>query len=218
METIHFPDQPCPSWITHPVLAFGNFDGLHRGHLKIIERVKRGAAERGGTPMAMTFDPHPPRIVRPDKAPPLLMTTSQRLDALHQAGLQARGGGALHDGAVAVGRRDLRAPRAGGLAARVGGVGRRQLPLRARAAGQLQPAALAGPYLRIPRRQDRPGAVSRLHRQQHACPAAGGRGSGGRGRSAAGPGLRHRGNGRGGAPPRAGTGVSHREPRDRRTS
>jgi riboflavin kinase / FMN adenylyltransferase len=89
METIHFPDQPCPSWITHPVLALGNFDGLHRGHLKIIERVKRGAAERGGTPMAMTFDPHPPRIVRPDKAPPLLMTTAQRLEALHQAGLQA---------------------------------------------------------------------------------------------------------------------------------
>ncbi len=48
METIHFPDQPCPSWITHPVLALGNFDGLHRGHLKIIERVKRGAAEHGG--------------------------------------------------------------------------------------------------------------------------------------------------------------------------
>jgi riboflavin kinase / FMN adenylyltransferase len=89
METIHFPDQPCPSWITHPVLALGNFDGLHRGHLKIIERVKRGAAERGGTPMAMTFDPHPPRIVRPDKAPQLLMTTRQRLEALHQAGLQA---------------------------------------------------------------------------------------------------------------------------------
>jgi riboflavin kinase/FMN adenylyltransferase len=89
METIHFPDQPCPSWITHPVLALGNFDGLHRGHLKIIERVKRGAAERGGTPMAMTFDPHPPRIVRPDKAPPLLMTTSQRLAALHHAGLGA---------------------------------------------------------------------------------------------------------------------------------
>ena len=89
METVHFPDQPCPSWITHPVLALGNFDGLHRGHLKIIERVKRGAAEHGGTPMALTFDPHPPRIVRPDKAPPLLMTTVQRLAALHHAGLQA---------------------------------------------------------------------------------------------------------------------------------
>jgi riboflavin kinase/FMN adenylyltransferase len=73
----------------HPVLALGNFDGLHRGHLKIVERVRRGAAEHGGTPMAMTFDPHPPRVVRPDKAPPLLMTLPQRLDALERAGMRA---------------------------------------------------------------------------------------------------------------------------------
>ena len=87
MEAIHFPDDARPPWLVHPVLALGNFDGLHRGHLKIIERVKRGAAEHGGTPMAMTFDPHPPRIVRPDKAPPLLMTKAQRLEALHRAGI-----------------------------------------------------------------------------------------------------------------------------------
>jgi riboflavin kinase/FMN adenylyltransferase len=87
METIHFPDDPRPPWLVHPVLGLGNFDGLHRGHLKIIERVRRGAAEHGGTPMAMTFDPHPPRIVRPDKAPPLLMTKAQRLEALHRAGI-----------------------------------------------------------------------------------------------------------------------------------
>lgn len=71
----------------HPVLALGNFDGLHRGHLKIIERVKRGAVEHGGTPMAMTFDPHPPRVVRPDKAPPLLMTHEQKIEALQRAGI-----------------------------------------------------------------------------------------------------------------------------------
>jgi riboflavin kinase/FMN adenylyltransferase len=88
MDTIHFPDDPRPAWLTHPVLALGNFDGLHRGHQKIIERVKRGAAEHGGTPMAMTFDPHPPRVVRPDKAPPLLMTKAQKLEALHQAGIR----------------------------------------------------------------------------------------------------------------------------------
>ena len=73
----------------HPVLALGNFDGLHRGHLKIVERVRRGAAEHGGTPMAMTFDPHPSRVVRPDKAAPLLMTKQQRLDALEHAGMSA---------------------------------------------------------------------------------------------------------------------------------
>jgi riboflavin kinase/FMN adenylyltransferase len=89
MEVLHFPDDPRPAWITHPVLALGNFDGLHRGHLKIIERVKRGAAEHGGIAMAMTFDPHPPRVVRPDKAPPLLMTIDQRLEALDKEGIRA---------------------------------------------------------------------------------------------------------------------------------
>src|ERR687892_301228 len=87
METIHFPDDPRPPWLAHPVIGLGNFDGLHRGHLKIIERVKRGALERGGSAMAMTFDPHPPRVVRPDKAPPLLMTKAQKLDALAAAGV-----------------------------------------------------------------------------------------------------------------------------------
>ena len=89
MEVLHFPDDPRPPWLVHPVLALGNFDGLHRGHLKIIERVRRGAAEHGGTPMAMTFDPHPSRVVRPDKAPTLLMTKEQRLEALEHAGIKA---------------------------------------------------------------------------------------------------------------------------------
>lgn len=70
------------------MLALGNFDGLHRGHTKIIERVRRGAAERGGTSLVLTFDPHPPRIVRPDKAPRLLMTLEQKLEALSKAGIQ----------------------------------------------------------------------------------------------------------------------------------
>src|ERR1044072_6625743 len=87
METIPFPDDPRPGWLVHPVIALGNFDGLHRGHLKIIERVKRGTAEPGSTPRAMTFDPHPPRIVRPDEAPPLLMTKAQKLEALDRAGV-----------------------------------------------------------------------------------------------------------------------------------
>ena len=83
----HFPDDPPPRW-HNPVLALGNFDGLHRGHAKIIDRVRRRAGERGGTPAAMTFDPHPPRVVRPDKAPALLMTTEQRIEALGRAGMQ----------------------------------------------------------------------------------------------------------------------------------
>jgi riboflavin kinase / FMN adenylyltransferase len=83
----HYPDDPPPRW-HQPVLALGNFDGLHRGHMKIIDRVRRRAGERAGTPAAMTFDPHPPRVVRPDKAPPLLMTKQQRMEALGRSGMQ----------------------------------------------------------------------------------------------------------------------------------
>jgi riboflavin kinase/FMN adenylyltransferase len=87
MNVAHYPDDPVVKW-HQPVLALGNFDGLHRGHMKIIDRVRRRAGERGGTPAAMTFDPHPPRVVRPDKAPPLLMTKAQKLEALGRSGMQ----------------------------------------------------------------------------------------------------------------------------------
>ena len=88
MDIIHFPDDQRPSRWKQPVLALGNFDGVHRGHQKILERLHRVAAERGSTSVVMTFDPHPPRIVRPDKAPPLLMTKSQKLEAIGAAGVQ----------------------------------------------------------------------------------------------------------------------------------
>jgi riboflavin kinase/FMN adenylyltransferase len=87
VQISHFPDDPAPRW-NQPVLALGNFDGLHRGHMKIIDRVRRRAGERGGTPAAMTFEPHPPRVVRPDRAPQLLMTKDQKLEALARSGMQ----------------------------------------------------------------------------------------------------------------------------------
>src|ERR671918_3217592 len=88
MEVARFPDDPRPPRWNQPVLALGNFDGLHRGHIKIIERVRRVAFERGGASLVLTFDPHPPRVVRPDKAPPLLMTLDQKIEALGKAGIQ----------------------------------------------------------------------------------------------------------------------------------
>src|SRR5438045_703482 len=87
MDVIYFPDDARPARRTQPVLALGNFDGVHRGHRKILERVRRVAGERGGTSVVMTFDPHPPRVVRPDKAPALLMTKAQKLEAIADAGV-----------------------------------------------------------------------------------------------------------------------------------
>lgn len=88
MHVLRFPDAPAPRWVS-PVAALGNFDGVHRGHAKLLERVRRQALERGGTAVAVVFDPHPPRIVRPDKAPKLLMTLDQKIEAFERAGMQA---------------------------------------------------------------------------------------------------------------------------------
>ena len=88
MQVIHFPDAPKPKWPT-PVAALGNFDGLHRGHQQLIGQVRLRAAERGGTSVAVIFDPHPPQVLRPDKAPPLLMTLEQKLEAFERGGLDA---------------------------------------------------------------------------------------------------------------------------------
>ena len=88
MDLVRYPGDQRPAGWKAPVLALGNFDGLHRGHMKIVERVRRTAEERGATPVVLTFDPHPTRVLRPDKAPPVLMTEAQKLEVLAAAGMR----------------------------------------------------------------------------------------------------------------------------------
>jgi len=70
------------------VLAIGVFDGLHLGHRAVIDRACQIAAEQGGTPVVVTFDPHPIKVLRPDQAPRLLVNTEHKLRLLAEAGLQ----------------------------------------------------------------------------------------------------------------------------------
>jgi len=73
--------------LVNPVLTIGNFDGVHRGHLALFERVKIRARAIGGVSVVMTFQPHPIKIMKPEKAPPLITPTQQKLALIAQAAI-----------------------------------------------------------------------------------------------------------------------------------
>ena len=72
---------------TPSVVSIGFFDGVHRGHRAIIGRALDHAAAHGLRSAVVTFDRHPLQIIRPESAPPLLMTTDRRARTLAQTGV-----------------------------------------------------------------------------------------------------------------------------------
>jgi riboflavin kinase / FMN adenylyltransferase len=70
------------------VLTIGNFDGVHLGHRRILQRVAALAAERGWKPSALTFDPHPTRLVAPERTPRLLTTPERRAELMAEEGIE----------------------------------------------------------------------------------------------------------------------------------
>jgi riboflavin kinase/FMN adenylyltransferase len=71
------------------VLTAGNFDGVHVGHQRIMETVTSRARALGGTSLVYTFDPHPRRVLTPERAPKLLTTLEQKLELLAGLGVDA---------------------------------------------------------------------------------------------------------------------------------
>ena len=70
-----------------PVLALGNFDGVHLGHQAIFQHVVARAREVAGTSMMFTFEPHPLQVLAPEKAPPLLTTYEQKIRLISAFGI-----------------------------------------------------------------------------------------------------------------------------------
>lgn len=88
---VHSPEE----WSTQfgadyrTILTIGNFDGVHLGHQRIIKDVVERARGERCISAALTFWPHPLRVVRPEIAPPLIQTLQQRLTYLKSLGLDA---------------------------------------------------------------------------------------------------------------------------------
>ena len=71
------------------VVTIGNFDGVHRGHQQVLSQVIRTARRSNAKSVAVTFDPHPAQLHRPESAPELIMGLQDKLDALAETGLDA---------------------------------------------------------------------------------------------------------------------------------
>ena len=70
-------------------VTIGNFDGVHLGHRRILETAVAHARSQGWTAVVLTFDPHPTRLVAPERAPALMTTIEQRLELFDDIGVDA---------------------------------------------------------------------------------------------------------------------------------
>jgi len=80
--------EKISSPFTRTVLTIGNFDGVHLGHQYLFHKVLETAQQINGTAVAMTFEPHPMKVIKPDGCPfPLITLYEQKVELLSQMGL-----------------------------------------------------------------------------------------------------------------------------------
>ena len=70
-------------------ISIGNFDGVHRGHAVLLSRVRKMADRLGGPAIAVTFDPHPGQLLRPELAPTRLTSIPVRAERMSELGIDA---------------------------------------------------------------------------------------------------------------------------------
>ncbi|MCG6553925.1 MAG: FAD synthetase family protein, partial [Candidatus Magnetominusculus sp. LBB02] len=71
----------------NPIITLGNFDGVHAGHRRILERVKDAAARAEGTSVVITFDPHPVKVVNPQKGLKILTPFEIKAKLIEKTGM-----------------------------------------------------------------------------------------------------------------------------------
>ncbi len=80
-------ESGLPSDVSGTVVTVGSFDGVHRGHVAVLDEIARRAGERDLHSVLVTFDRHPLTVVRPEVAPGLLTTPDEKKEILSQSGL-----------------------------------------------------------------------------------------------------------------------------------
>ena len=80
-------ESGLPPTVTATVVTVGTFDGMHRGHRDVVQRLVDRAAAAGLPSLLVTFDPHPLEIVNPAAAPPLLTVREEKIEILAETGL-----------------------------------------------------------------------------------------------------------------------------------
>ena len=87
MEVVAYPGGTCPRPSRGSVVTIGVYDGVHRGHRALVDRVRRMASELDAASAVVTFDRHPATVVRPESAPKLLTVLDDRLELLESTGV-----------------------------------------------------------------------------------------------------------------------------------
>ena len=80
-------ESALPPTVTATVVTVGTFDGMHRGHRDVVQRLVDRATAAGLPSLLVTFDPHPLEVVNPAAAPPLLTVREEKIEILAETGL-----------------------------------------------------------------------------------------------------------------------------------
>src|SRR5215467_12764275 len=81
--------EEIPADFGPSLVSVGNFDGVHRAHRRVLGEIVARAAKRNAKSIAITFEPHPMRILRPDAGLKLLTPTEEKLRLLAQLDVDA---------------------------------------------------------------------------------------------------------------------------------